>query len=82
MQYWKKNLEGINERCHEHCWHAFRGPIWMVIPDGHILQKCCGCDAKRTIHIDHAYEHRKERFWCAVKESHDAELNLPKAQEL
>ena len=38
---------------HEHCYHALRGPIWMVVPDGHIVQKCCKCENRRTIHADH-----------------------------
>lgn len=36
---------------HSHCWHALRGPIW---PDGHIVQKCCECEAIRTVHVEHA----------------------------
>ena len=39
---------------HSHCWHAHRGPIWMVLPDGHIVQKCCECGAIRTVHVEHA----------------------------
>jgi hypothetical protein len=42
---------------HDHCWHAYRGPIWMVIPDGHVLEKCCKCETTRLIHIDHLHEH-------------------------
>lgn len=44
---------------HEHCWHAFRGPIWMVIPDGHMVQKCCQCEATRTVHVEHAGGHER-----------------------
>lgn len=43
---------------HWHCWHQFHGPIWMVIPDGHTVQKCCKCDAVRTVHVEHLHEHR------------------------
>lgn len=39
---------------HDHCWHQYRGPILMVIPDGHTIQNCCKCPETRTIHIDHA----------------------------
>lgn len=42
---------------HEHCWHAHRGPIWMVIPPGMTLQECCECHATRMIHIDHVGHH-------------------------
>jgi hypothetical protein len=38
---------------HEHCYHAFTGPIWMVVPPGHVVQKCCKCESVRTIHVDH-----------------------------
>lgn len=41
---------------HEHCWHMHRGPIWMVIPDGHVVQKCCKCPHTRTIHSDHMFD--------------------------
>lgn len=48
---------------HEHCWHAFRGPLLMVVPDGHIVQKCCSCKATRTIHVDHiGTPQRRGRF--------------------
>lgn len=46
---------------HQHCFHDYRGPIHMVIPDGHILQKCCRCTSTRTIHVDHA--HGDQRKW-------------------
>lgn len=47
------------ETGHQHCYHAYHGPIWMVIPDGHIVQKCCKCEATRLVHIDHAHgQHR------------------------
>jgi hypothetical protein len=29
----------------------------MVIPDGHILEKCCQCPTTRLVHM----EHRNER---------------------
>lgn len=43
---------------HKHCWHLWEGPIWMVAPNGHIPQKCCVCEAMRTVHHDHAREHK------------------------
>lgn len=41
------------ETNHQHCFHTFRGPIWMVVPDGHVLEKCCKCETTRLIHIEH-----------------------------
>ena len=41
---------------HVHCWHAKRGPIWMVIQDGHVVQACCTCHAVRTVHVEHLQE--------------------------
>jgi len=49
-----KILQAIkSQKEHEHCFHIFRGPIWMVIPDGHVIEKCCMCDATRTVHAEH-----------------------------
>ena len=45
-----------SETQHEHCWHVKRGPIWMVIPDGHVVQECCKCHSIRTTHADHLRE--------------------------
>jgi hypothetical protein len=50
-----KSLGTGQESNHQHCWHAHRGPIWTVIPDGMILQNCCKCQATRMIHVDHTY---------------------------
>jgi hypothetical protein len=47
-----------NDGC-KHCWHHFSGPIWMVLKDGQIVQKCCKCDATRVVHQDHAHEQVK-----------------------
>lgn len=38
---------------HTHCYHMYTGAIWMVVPDGHVVQKCCKCTSTRTVHIDH-----------------------------
>lgn len=45
---------GLPPQAHTHCWHVFRGPLLMVVPDGHVVQKCCGCATTRVIHADHA----------------------------
>lgn len=41
---------------HEHCLHPYMGPIWMVIPDGHVLMKCCRCGHGETKHPDHVWD--------------------------
>ena len=46
----------VKLECPPHCWHAKRGPIWMVLKDGHIVQQCCHCTTTRTVHADHARE--------------------------
>ncbi len=47
------------DKSHEHCFHVYRGPIWMVIPDGHTVQKCCKCLTTRLVHVDHLNEWRR-----------------------
>lgn len=49
---WSKYL---GDDSHEHCWHIFGGPIWMVVPDGHVVEECCHCHQHRTIHIEHRH---------------------------
>ncbi len=39
---------------HTCCWHLYTGAIFMVIPDGHVVQECCACRKRRTIRRDHA----------------------------
>lgn len=55
----KEEVRGVKfphaTETHEHCYHAYRGPMMMVIPDGHIVQKCCKCSSTRTVHADHAF---------------------------
>ena len=46
-------MQTVTPREHKHCWHDYRGAIWMVIPDGHIVQKCCKCPKTRVIHAEH-----------------------------
>lgn len=41
---------------HECCYHMYHGSILMVVPDGHIVQKCCKCACIRTTHADHLGE--------------------------
>lgn len=41
------------KECEKCCYHAKKGPIMMVIPDGHIVQECCKCHNTRVVHIDH-----------------------------
>lgn len=38
---------------HEHCLRRYEGVIHMVIPDGHVLLKCCKCDHAEMRHHDH-----------------------------
>lgn len=45
----------------DHCWHAYQGMIHMVVPNGHVLQKCCHCEATRTVHADHVARPGAER---------------------
>ena len=47
---------GRSDGDHTHCWHAHRGPIMMVLKDGHILQKCCHCEETRQVHRDHLFD--------------------------
>lgn len=55
---WQKDSK---EHGHEHCFHAYRGAIHMVIPDGHVLEKCCKCETTRMVHIDHQFDHLRRR---------------------
>ncbi len=49
------DLLGNNRRkTHGCCYHTFRGVLFMVVPDGHTVQKCCGCENMRTVHVEHA----------------------------
>ncbi len=49
---------------HVHCFHAYRGALLMVIPDGQAVEKCCKCEATRLTHIDHLHEkHRGKPTW-------------------
>ena len=44
----------------QHCWHLKQGPIYMVVNDGHVVQKCCHCGAIRQVHRDHIREAKPE----------------------
>ena len=52
-----------DDESHDHCYHKLRGVIHMVIPDGHIIQKCCKCEEIRVIHIDHMHEVDRRYKW-------------------
>ena len=39
----------------EHCFHPYCGVIHMVIPDGHVLVKCCQCEHMETRHAAHVH---------------------------
>jgi hypothetical protein len=50
----KKIIASMSKHeCKEHCYHVYRGSFMRVLPDGHVLQKCCSCCSTRTIHRDH-----------------------------
>lgn len=38
------------------CWHLSQGMMHMVVPEGHVVLKCCQCSAVRTEHFDHGEE--------------------------
>lgn len=37
-----------------HCWHLHKGPLMMVIKEGHVVQSCCKCQNMRQVHRAHA----------------------------
>jgi len=39
----------------DHCYHLHRGPLLMVVPNGHVVLSCCKCKNLRTQHADHYY---------------------------
>lgn len=47
------NCERTTQK-HEHCFHAYRGVLHMVVPDGHVVLKCCKCPEMKTEHREHA----------------------------
>jgi hypothetical protein len=54
-------IKKIDSSC-SHCFHLFTGPIWMIIPDGQVLEKCCKCGATRLVHIDHSSNHWRPKI--------------------
>jgi hypothetical protein len=53
----EKLLSNLREsRLHQCCFHVLTGPIWMVLQDGHVPVKCCGCDNSKTMHREHLGE--------------------------
>jgi hypothetical protein len=49
---------GTIDNCN-HCYHVYRGPISMVVPDGHVVEKCCKCGLTTTVYAEHLTEHRR-----------------------
>lgn len=43
---------------HTHCYHYHTGPLHMVIPDGHVVLKCCSCGSIKTEHGEHFLQGR------------------------
>lgn len=37
---------------HEHCYHLYTGPLYMSVPDGHVVLKCCKCPKLKTTLAD------------------------------
>jgi hypothetical protein len=48
-----RRLDKLAPPAHEHCMHPYRGVLHMVVPDGHVVIKCCECDHMETKHGDH-----------------------------
>ena len=73
--YIRKILEAHKtQEEHECCFHLYGGPIWMVIPDGHVVEKCCQCNCTRTVHAEHRDgDHRRpwqtprRRWTCELR---------------
>ena len=53
-----KNLKCVIGFGCNHCWHPYTGPIHMVVPEGHVIEKCCKCDEHRTRHVGHGFGNR------------------------
>jgi len=57
---YKQQLQKYNtshtQTCTDHCYHIYQGSFMRVLPDGHVLQKCCNCCSTRTVHKDHLGE--------------------------
>lgn len=52
----KKIFTGTHkEPCTAHCYHM-ASSYMRVLPEDHVLQKCCHCCSTRTIHRDHLWE--------------------------
>ena len=58
-QMWKILTTTNKNECKEHCYHLYQGSFMRVLPDGHVLQKCCSCDCTRTAHREHLMDERK-----------------------
>lgn len=67
-RYMQKLYESSHTACSDHCYHLHTGPYMRVLPNGHILQKCCHCSDTRTIHRDHAWENFRNSNHCTSVE--------------
>lgn len=52
----------LNTNTHVHCWHIYTGAIWMVIPEGCVVEECCTCRSTRVRHLGHS-KHNKKPTW-------------------
>ena len=53
---WYRSHPDHRDRCdgQNHCWHLHTGPLLMVVPEGHVVEKCCQHpEATRLVHVDH-----------------------------
>jgi hypothetical protein len=50
-------LSALNERVgpapHWHCMRPYEGVLHMVVPNGHVVVKCCECPHMETRHMAH-----------------------------
>lgn len=54
-------MNNVEPKSHEHCFHPYRGVLHMVVPDGHVVRKCCKCPKMETVHRGHS--------WCPHPEA-------------
>jgi hypothetical protein len=52
---------------HTHCYHIYQESLMMVIPDGHVVQKCCKCECMQTVHQDHMWRKSKHSGCVSVE---------------
>lgn len=39
----------------------------MVIPDGHVLEKCCKCEATQLVHCEHRADRGRAERWTTIR---------------